>query len=211
MMLNACIIKGMRESAARLGDDELVDLVRGGDTDSFAYLLDRYRPTVFGIVSRRVRGADVEEVAQDIFVRAFTSLATYERKGEFAHWLSKIAVRACYDYWRQMYRRPERPMSSLSEDQAEWLARIASSASIRAHAHEESMNEARELLAWAMGKLSAEDRTVLELVHLEERPVREAAELLGWSVVNVKVRAHRARRKLRAVLARLIADQGGTT
>lgn len=201
----------MRGNAAKLTDDELVDLIVGGDTNSFEHLLDRHRSRVFGIVGRRVPRGDVEEVAQDVFVRAYTSLAAFGRRGEFEHWLSKIAVRACHDYWRARYRRREQPMSSLSEDQAEWLARVSSRESIRTHAREESMNEARELLAWAMERLSPADRAVLELVHIEGRPVEEAADLLGWSVVNVKVRAFRSRRKLRALLARLIADHGGKT
>jgi len=62
-----------------------------------------------------------------------------------------------------------------------------------------------------MEKLSAEDRAVLELVYLEERPVKEAAELLGWSSVNVKVRAYRSRKKLRAILDGLTAEKGGTS
>ncbi len=129
-------------------------------------------------------------------------------KGDFKWWLSKIAERACHDFWRQRYKRREQPVSALSEDQAKRLARAASERSARAHADDTAGREARELLAWALGKLSSEDRAVLELVHIEERPVAEAAELLGWSVVNVKVRAYRSRKKLRAVLERLIAKEG---
>jgi RNA polymerase sigma-70 factor (ECF subfamily) len=170
--------------------------------------MDRYGEHVARIAGRRVPWGDAEEVAQDIFVRAYMSLSSYAGKGDFKWWLSKIAERACHDFWRQRYKRREKPVSALDEDQARWLARATSEQSARAHADGAASSEARELLAWALGRLSSEDRAVLELVHIEERPVAEAAELLGWSVVNVKVRAYRSRKKLRAILERLMAKEG---
>lgn len=201
------IIYYMREQASNLDDEEIIHRVVCGDVDAFKYLLDRHYARVFGIISRRVPHGDAEEVAHDAFIRAFTSLSTYKRKGDFTSWLSKIAVRACYDYWREKYNRHEQPMSALSEDQLRWLARITSDQSSRVHGERVSMHEARDLLGWAMERLSAEDRSVLELVHIEGRPVKEAAELLGWSVVNVKVRAYRSRKRLRVILERLIAQE----
>jgi RNA polymerase sigma-70 factor (ECF subfamily) len=200
------IIYYMREQAANLSDEEIIHRVVYGDVDAFRHLLDRHHARVFGIISRRVPRGDAEEVAHDAFVRAYTSLSTYERKGDFVSWLSKIAVRACYDYWRERYNRREQPMSALSEDQLKWVARITYDQSSRAHGERVSMHEARDLLRWAMRRLSAEDRSVLELVHIEGRSVKEAAELLGWSIVNVKVRAYRSRKKLRAILGEIIAE-----
>jgi len=196
----------MREYDSTLSDAEIIERVIRGDVDTFECLLERHQTRVFGIVASRVPRRDVEEVAHDAFVRAYTSLARFEGRGDFGAWLSKIAVRACHDYWREIYRRREQPMSDLSEAQLASLARLAADRSNRAHGEGASTHEARSLLAWAMDKLSAEDRAVLELVHIEERPVKEAAELLGWSVVNVKVRAYRSRKKLRAILEKLNAE-----
>jgi RNA polymerase sigma-70 factor (ECF subfamily) len=200
----------MREHAASESDVEIVNRVVHGDADAFECLMDRYQNHVCAIVGRRVPRMDVEEVAHDIFVRAYLSLPSYRAKGDFGSWLSRISVRACCDYWRERYRGRERPMSALTEDQMKWLERVTSEESMRAHADRASLGEAREILAWALDRLSAEDRAVLELVHIEERPVAEAAELLGWSVANVKVRAFRSRRRLRAILEKLIAKRGGT-
>ena len=197
--------------ASNLSDEEIIHRVIAGDVDAFEFLLERYETRVFGIIGRRVPRTDLEEVAHDAFVRAYISLPTYEAKGDFRSWLSKIAVRASYDYWRERYKRREQPMSSLSEEQLKRLARAAADRSMRADAGKASSREARDLLEWAMERLSAEDRAVLELVHLEERPVKEAAELLGWSSVNVKVRAYRSRKKLRAILDGLTAEKGGTS
>jgi RNA polymerase sigma-70 factor (ECF subfamily) len=196
----------MEEYDSTLSDAEIVERVIRGNVDTFECLLERHKARVFGIVGRRVPRRDVEEVAHEAFVRAYTSLAHFEGRGDFGAWLSKIAVRACHDYWREIYNRREQPMSDLSEAQLKSLARLAADRSSRAHGEGASMQEARSLLAWAMDKLSAEDRAVLELVHIEERPVKEAAELLGWSVVNVKVRAHRSRKKLRALIEKLVAE-----
>jgi RNA polymerase sigma-70 factor, ECF subfamily len=207
-MREACIIRRMREEGIQESDREIIDRVLGGDVDAFERLMDRYAEHVARIAGRRVPWGDAEEVAQDIFVRAYLSLASYGGKGDFKWWLSKIATRACFDYWRERYRRREQPMSSLSEDQANRLARAMSEHSARAHANGAESRDARELLSWALDRLSPGDRAVLELVSIEERPVAEAAKLLGWSVVNVKVRAYRSRRKLRALLERLVAKEG---
>jgi RNA polymerase sigma-70 factor (ECF subfamily) len=67
--------------------------------------------------------------------------------------------------------------------------------------------EATTLVHWALGQLSPENRMVVTLVHLDGYKMREAADLLGWSVVNVKVRVHRARRQLRRIIDRL-AERG---
>ena len=71
--------------------------------------------------------------------------------------------------------------------------------------------EATEVLEWALGQLSPENRAVLTLVHLDGHSVREAAQLLGWSVVNVKVRAHRARQMLRTLLLERKRQEDDTT
>ena len=89
-------------------------------------------------------------------------------------------------------------MSSLGDEHREWLERAASeTASIEDIARQA---EARELLEYALSRLSAEDRMVLELVYMEGLSVREVAGLLGWSTANVKIRSFRSRRKLHKLL-----------
>ena len=112
--------------------------------------------------------------------------------------MSRLAVRTCYDFWRAR-RRADIPVSTLTADQAGWLDRaLAGESDARFHAQTDQ-RESQEVLDWALAQLSPENRLVLTLVHLESRPVREAADLLGWSMVNVKVRCHRARQKLRTL------------
>lgn len=143
---------------------------------------------------------EVEETAQNVFVRAYQSLPTYKAKGNFKQWLSAIALRSCYDYWRKAYRSREVPMSSLTERHQDWLEEAMSEQSDQSFHEKSSQQEAIEILDWALGKLSAKDRMVMELVYLEGLSGKEAADLLGWSVANVKIRSLRSRRKLEKLL-----------
>jgi len=153
------------------------------------------------IVQRHIPRKDVEEIAQETFVRAYRSLQTFRGKSDFSQWLSAIAVRSCYDYWRKAYRSREIPMSTLTEKHESWLEDVLSDASEQAQEDGEDLQtEAKDLLNWALAQLSAEERMVIELVYLEGLSVKEAAVLLGWSVANVKVRSFRSRRKLEKIL-----------
>jgi RNA polymerase sigma-70 factor (ECF subfamily) len=95
-------------------------------------------------------------------------------------------------------------MSTLTEKHQDWLEKVISDQSSRLFNEQSSQKEAREVLDWALDRLSPEDRMVLELVYLEGLSGKEAAELLGWSVANVKIRSHRSRKKLRKLLTILI-------
>ena len=184
-------------------DLEIISEVLDGDTNRFEVLIDRHREHVFRIVGRRVPREDVDEVAHDVFIRAWSSLPSYRGESPFDYWLSKIAVRTCHDYWRARYRSKEAPMSSLGEDHAEWIENTMAGESGASFSSDESRMIARDLMMRALTHLSPDDRAVIELVHLEERPVKEAADMLGWSTANVKVRAHRSRKKLRKILEKL--------
>jgi RNA polymerase sigma-70 factor (ECF subfamily) len=177
-------------------DQTVVAQVLAGDVNAFEHLFERYRGHVSAIVRRHVPGDRVAENVQDAFVRAFQSLAGWKAEATFRSWLATIAVRTCYDFWRRHYRNREIPMSRLSEAHREWLANSLTGQSRDDWEALGRRAEAREILSWALERLGPEDRMVLELVYLEGRSVKEAARMLGWSTANVKVRAHRARKKI---------------
>ena len=183
-------------------DAEIIRQVVDGDVNAFERLLQRYQRHVAKIVSKHVPYDQVEEIAHEVFVRAYQSLPTFQQKSPFKSWLSSIAVRTCYDFWRKQYRSKELPLSSLSEQQQYWLEQSISEMSNRSYAEQGGLQEAREILEWALSKLSAEDRMVVELVYLEGVSGKEAARLLGWSVANVKIRSFRARKKLQTILVK---------
>ncbi|MDD3312897.1 RNA polymerase sigma factor [Pseudodesulfovibrio sp.] len=194
--------------AGQPDDMSIIAAVVGGDVDAFGQLLARYETAVGNLVAAHVPGEDVAEVAHDAFVRAFKALPGYRPTAPFLNWLTTIALRSCHDFWRDRYRRREAPASDLSDDGQRFLE-----AALAANSREEfdrlaRAREAREVLALVLDQLAPLDRLVLTLTSLEERTVGETAEMLGISVPNVKIRAYRARLKLRHFLKRY-GIQGG--
>lgn len=179
---------------------DIVKRVLEGEVNAFALLMERYQDYVLAIVKRHAPPNQIEELIQEVFIKAFQSLDGWRQTGRFRSWLSVIAVRTCYDFWRKHYRSRELPMSALSDAHREWLGRALADASETSWQDITRRREAREILDWALDQLSAADRMVLELVYLEGQPAKEAARLLGWTVSNVKVRAFRARRRINKLL-----------
>jgi RNA polymerase sigma-70 factor (ECF subfamily) len=162
---------------------ELIAACRNGDQDAFAALVRRHQRRVFRLAGRFFRRPeDVEEAAQETFLIAWSKLATYKARAPFEHWLTRVCLNCCYERLRK--RRPdELPLERGPEP------------ATRTPAPEAGLEVARLLAT-----LKAEDRFILLLLDGEGWSVAEIAERLGWSKVNVKVRAHRARKKLRRLL-----------
>lgn len=181
------------------GDLQIINRVLQGEVECFAELIDRYQQHVTKIVNRHVPSDHVAEVAHDVFVRAFSGLAEFSTGVPFEHWLSGIAVRTCYDFWRAKSRE-DMPVSAFTAEHDAWIDQVLADESDASFQEQVKRRETTDILQRALQRLSPENRLVLTLVHLEGHSVREAAQLLGWSVVNVKVRAHRARHALRRLL-----------
>ena len=185
-------------------DSEIVQRIFQGEVNAFGLLLDRYKDHALNIIKKRIPAKDVEDVVQEVFVKAYQSLPGFDPQSHFKKWLSVIVVRTCCDYWRKSYRMREAPMSALSEGHREWLEGVIASESTTAPDKMIRQKEAKEVLDWALDRLSPEDRMVVEMLYLEGMTGREAAELLGWSQANVKVRAFRSRKKLQKLLSGLL-------
>lgn len=191
-------------------DVDIIGKVLNGDPNAYETLVHRYARLVFCVVGKHVPRDRVDEVAQDVFVEGFRSLGSFSEKGRFSHWLAKIAVRCCYTFWREHHRKGEILIGDLSDEAQEWMDAVLAAESLEAFDREAAGADAREILQYALGELSPEDRMVVTLVHLDGLSVKETAAQLGWSLVSVKVRAHRSRKKLRNVIGRLLDGRGGT-
>ncbi|MFH0909385.1 MAG: RNA polymerase sigma factor [bacterium] len=192
------------DSMERDSDEAVIRRVRGGDVDEFEVLIERHKRRVFGIVANHVPADRVGEIAHDVFVHAFQSLNAWAARSPFEHWLARIAVRRCCDFWRAQGRSRETSVSALSAGQRDWVESVLAAPALEAFAAQAVQDEARECVQWALAQLPAEDRMVVTMVNLEGYPVNEAADLLGWSATKVKVRAWRARRALRGVIERMV-------
>ena len=191
----------MHDDSHKPTDAEIVRRVVEGDVNAFESLLTRHKDLVLKIIRKHMPHQEVEETAQDVFIRVYQSLPTFKAESNFRQWISSIAVRTCYDFWRKQYRSRELPIGLLTEEHQKWLENVMSDQSGHLLEDKDSQKKAEELLNRALDRLSPEERMVLELVYLEGLSGREAADLLGWSVPNVKVRLFRARRKLRKLVA----------
>ena len=184
-----------------------LDRVRQHDQEASRLLIEHLYPHVIRIVrSHLPRRAAEEDLAQDIFLKLFERLGQYApRSGiPFEHWVSRIAVRTCLDALRSERRRPEWRHADLAPDEAAWLEHMMS----REEAPPEgSATGAREIVEKLLAQLSPPDRLVITLLDLEQKSVKDASALTGWSVTLVKVRAFRARHKLRKLAAALYQEE----
>jgi len=178
--------------------------VLGGDTASFEPLVAKYSPRLFATARRYARReSEVEDIVQEIWVKAFQKLRSFRREAPFEHWLMRLAVHTCYDFLRAHQRRREAPFSDLFQPEEDWLERFVSQPSAAA----EDAEAARQLVGRVLEQLSPSARLVITLLEIEERSVKEIAGLTGWSVPLVKVRAFRARAEMRKVLARMTTEK----
>jgi RNA polymerase sigma-70 factor (ECF subfamily) len=187
-------------------DLELARLAREGDESAFAEIMRRYSPRVFRFASRYFRQRElVEEAAQEVFLKAYTQLDSFEGRGSMEGWLTRITTNTCLNILRSTKRKPELTVSDLTEDESTWLDdKLAGTAAERHQSSERSI-VAADLAGRVLETMSADDQLVLMLIDGEDTPVKEVAEMTGWSVSKVKVQAFRARRKMRKAVEQLLA------
>lgn len=178
-----------------------LERVRARDEDAARELVDHLYPLVIKIVRSHLPWRMSEEdLAQDIYMKMFANLHQYRGKMPFEHWVSRVAVTTCIDKLRYQKRRPELRWADLGEKEAEVMEAILTGDSEPQAAAGEP---AKELLGRLLARLGPEDRLVINLLELERKSVAEICEITGWKASAVKVRAFRARKKLKKHLAEL--------
>jgi RNA polymerase sigma-70 factor (ECF subfamily) len=173
---------------------------RDHDEDAARRLMAALYPQVVSIVRARLpRRMAEEDLAQEIFLRFFEKLGSYDRRAPLAHWVSRIAVNVCIDALRAEKRRPELRWADLTESEAEVLnATVAAS-----ETNAPDTVAASDLADRLLDTLEAKDRIVVQMLDLEGRSVREVSEATGWNETLIRVRVFRARRKLRKAILKL--------
>ena len=173
-------------------EKELITRFKKGDSEAFAYLMQRYAEQVYALVVRIIQHReDAEELTQDIFIKAYEQMESFSGRSSFATWLYRIAYNSAVSHTRR--RRPshftidEGRLSAVSDEDIEQMEENISDANIDALMH-------------AIEQLDAEERALVTLFYYEQRSITECAEIIHQSENNTKVRLHRIRKKLYVII-----------
>ncbi len=181
---------------------ERVARVRENDDEAGRALIQQLYPMVLRIArAHRPSRMAEEDLCQEIFLGVFKSLDQYRGAVPFEHWVSRIAVNTCIDHLRRQRARPELRWADLPEAESQMLQALASDA---AEPSIEQTVSARDLVGRLLETLDPKDRALIQWFELEDRTVAEVSALTGWNATLVKVRAFRARHRLRRALDRLL-------
>ena len=189
---------------------ELARSARDGDESAFEEIMRRYSPRVFRFAGKFFQQRSlVEEAAQEVFLKAFTELGSYEGRGSMEGWLTRITTNTCLNLLRSSKRRPELTVSDLTEDQTDWLDKNLTDAATEQHHSTERSLVAADLAGRVLQTMPADDQLVLTMIDGEDASVKDVAAMTGGSESKVKTQAFRARRRMREAVERLLAGRKG--
>lgn len=173
---------------------EVIEQARNGQAEAFNKVVLAYRRRVLGTISRLIgRPEDVEDVAQEVFVRLYNSFEQLRTADVFDAWLYRLAMNAAYDYLRKHKRRGELRMADLSEQQ---VAVADYDASGRVDRDQRQKTRVREFMEALFQHVSEKDRILLTMKEVEGLTLKELEEIYGVSENVLKVRLFRARQRV---------------
>lgn len=177
-----------------------IERVRKGDTQAYALLVEYYKNLVYTICFRITQHAeDAEECAQDTFLKAFQHLASFREEAKFSTWLFRIAYNTAISKQRKLRHEhastDERHVLNLSFDDTQ------------SGLQQMRQEQRKHYIQKAMGLLSGEDANLVGLYYYNDLSLAEIQEVTGIDVSNIKVKLHRARKKLQDILQRMLKDE----
>src|SRR3954468_15157880 len=184
---------------------ELVAAALRDDDEAARELVRRLYPLVAKLVRahRPVRSAE-EDLCQMIFIKVMQKLSQFSGKVPLEHWVSRIAINTCINQIQAEKARPELREADLSDEQAALVRNLATTAGELAP---DQSFASRELVEHLMNALQPAERLVIDLLYLQQQTVAEIQKITGWSGALVKVRAFRARQKMKKRMATISAKE----
>ena len=180
-------------------EEDSLHRIEQGDEVAARELLRHFHPFVLKLVRAHLpRRISEEDLVQMIFIKIFRKLNQYTGRMPLQHWISRVSVNTCLNALKAEKIRPEWRLGDFSEQIAEKIEKLAATAVDTATT--DDFNLAKKLVTELTAQLSPEDRLVITLLHLEEKSVEEIHALTGWSRSAIKVRAFRARAKMKKML-----------
>lgn len=175
------------------------------DDDAARELVRRLHPLVAKLVrTHRPRRTSEEDLAQMIFIKVFQKLSQFSGEVPLEHWVSRIAVNTCLNQIAAEKARPELRRSDLSEEEEAVVENLAVSSDELAP---DKRLAARQLVEHLLDLLKPAERLVMDMLYLQQRSVAEVQNITGWSANRIKVRAFRARQKMKKQLAKISAKE----
>lgn len=203
-MLNTC---GLTEYTEEMKKDE-TDLVRetlAGNKSAFDELVKLSSPRVFGMIYRFFsEKQQAEDIAQEVFIRAYSALHTYGQEKPFGNWLAAITTRLCYRELKKRKNRPEKIESCINFDGGSIIDTLCLDPDTAEKKNPEKTLALKELAEKLLEQLSPKERMLLVFAEVEGKSTCEIADLMDMSRVNVKVSSFRARNKAKKILTALI-------
>jgi RNA polymerase sigma-70 factor (ECF subfamily) len=177
-----------------------IEAVRKGNVTAFSVLIEKYQNMVYSLALKLLKNTeDAEEMAQDTFIKAFQKLDMYEGKSKFSTWLYSITYNACISELRK--RRIQ--FSSLEEqrfsDQDEMK--------MNSYLSETKKEDQEKYLNLALSKLPEDDQVLVTLYYYENQSMDDISIITGLTVSNIKVKIHRARKKMYELLHELLKEE----
>jgi RNA polymerase sigma-70 factor (ECF subfamily) len=190
-------------------DGDLVRRTLAGEERAFEVLVHRHGRLVFRIIRGILPGAEVEDIAQEVFVKAYRSLGQLRSGFSLGPWLARLSTTVCYDYLRGRQRRKEVTFTELSREEGKGLAMAIGEVVDPLTLREEDRSVSRDLAEKLLRRLSPKDRATLLLRELEGFSMADLARALGCSELAARLRLFRARRTLKAIFDREVGRERG--
>ena len=174
-------------------DQHYIEKSLDGDTRAFSVLVERYQDYVYTIVVRMLRvREEAEEVAQDVFIKAYGSLSSFRGESKFSSWLYSIAYRKALDAIRK--NKKHKSSELLVEITEGEVAAVDNALSYL------ELQERKAKIEECIGRLGEVEAAIVTMYYYESQSVREIAEITQLSEDNVKIKLHRSRKKLFSTL-----------
>ena len=181
---------------AREDDVQLIHAVLSGDDTAFDILVEKYQKSVHALAWRKIGDFHyAEDITQETFLRAYQNLSTLKNPNQFLGWLYVIANRLCLNWLRK--QEPAQQVQSLEDTPVEEVAKSAHARYVLEQREAEATEHCFEIVKKLLEKLPESERTAMTLHYLGEMPTKEISRFLGVSVETIRVRLHRARKRLR--------------
>ncbi|MBL4904986.1 MAG: RNA polymerase sigma factor [Flavobacteriaceae bacterium] len=185
---------------AKQSDEFYIEKTLNGDANAYAFLVERYKNMVFTLAIKMTKSReDAEEISQDSFIKAYRYLPKFKGDSKFSTWLYKISYNTCLDSIKKnAYLRNQVVIDEITENQIVSLENILDGI---------EKEERAVVINNCLDQLAEDEKAVLVFFYFKELSLKEIVEITSISEANVKVKLHRARKKLLSIVKNTVEPE----